>query len=66
MACTALFNLTGHPVATVPLRCRPGLLPELQIVGRRDHDNEVVDLAIEIEKAGVAGWDLQLPVSLNQ
>jgi hypothetical protein len=34
MAYTAPFNLTGYPVATVPMRRRDGLLPAgLQIVG---------------------------------
>ena len=41
MAYTAPFNLTGHPVATVPMRRRDGLSPAgLQIVGHRGHDNE--------------------------
>jgi Asp-tRNA(Asn)/Glu-tRNA(Gln) amidotransferase A subunit family amidase len=50
MAYTAPFNLTGHPVADVPMRRRDGVLPAgLQIVGHRGHDNEVIEAAIEIE-----------------
>jgi Asp-tRNA(Asn)/Glu-tRNA(Gln) amidotransferase A subunit family amidase len=50
MAYTAPFNLTGYPVARVPMRRRDRLLPAgLQIVGHRGHDNEVIEAAIEIE-----------------
>ena len=51
MAYTAPFNLTGYPVATVPMRRRDGLSPAgLQVVGHRGHDNEVIEAAIEIER----------------
>ena len=51
VAYTAPFNLTGYPVATVPMRRRDGLLPAgLQIVGHRGHDNEVIEAVIEIER----------------
>lgn len=51
MAFTAPFNLTGHPVATVPLPRKSGALPAgLQIVGRQGHDAEVIEAAIEMEK----------------
>jgi Asp-tRNA(Asn)/Glu-tRNA(Gln) amidotransferase A subunit family amidase len=52
MAYTAPFNLTGYPVATVPMRRRDGLLPAgLQIVGHRGHDNEVIEAVIRDRKA---------------
>jgi Asp-tRNA(Asn)/Glu-tRNA(Gln) amidotransferase A subunit family amidase len=59
MAYTAPFNLTGCPVATVPMRRRDGLLPAgLQIVGHRGHDNEVID-AIEIERCNAESNNLK-------
>ena len=60
MAYTAPFNLTGYPVATVPMRRRDGLLPAgLQIVGHRGHDNEVIEAAIEIERRNADSSNLK-------
>jgi aspartyl-tRNA(Asn)/glutamyl-tRNA(Gln) amidotransferase subunit A len=60
MAYTAPFNLTGYPVATVPMRRRDGLLPAgLQIVGHRGHDNEVIEAAIEIERRNAESNNLK-------
>ena len=60
MAYTAPFNLTGYPVATVPMRRRDGLLPAgLQIVGHRGHDNEVIEAVIEIERRNAESNNLK-------
>src|SRR5271168_3654155 len=60
MAYTAPFNLTGYPVATVPVRRGDGLLPAgLQIVGHRGHDNEVIEAAIEIERCNAESNNLK-------
>jgi Asp-tRNA(Asn)/Glu-tRNA(Gln) amidotransferase A subunit family amidase len=60
MAYTAPFNLTGYPVATVPMRRRDGLLAAgLQIVGHRGHDNEVIEAAIEIERRSAESTNLK-------
>jgi Asp-tRNA(Asn)/Glu-tRNA(Gln) amidotransferase A subunit family amidase len=60
MAYTAPFNLTGYPVAAVPMRRRDGLLPAgLQIVGHRGHDNEVIEAAIEIERRNAESNNLK-------
>ena len=60
VAYTAPFNLTGYPVATVPMRRRDGLLPAgLQIVGHRGHDNEVIGAAIEIERRNAESNNLR-------
>jgi Asp-tRNA(Asn)/Glu-tRNA(Gln) amidotransferase A subunit family amidase len=60
MAYTAPLNLTGYPVATVPMRRGVGLLPRgLQIVGHRGHDNEVIEAAIEIERCNAGSNNLK-------
>ena len=60
MAYTAPFNLTGHPVATVPMRRRDGLSPAgLQVVGQRGHDNEVLEAAIEFERCNAESNNLK-------
>ncbi|MEH2560876.1 hypothetical protein [Bradyrhizobium sp. AZCC 2289] len=60
MAYMAPFNLTGNPVATVPMRRRDGLLPAgLQIVGHRGHDNEVIEAAIEVERRNAESNNLK-------
>jgi Asp-tRNA(Asn)/Glu-tRNA(Gln) amidotransferase A subunit family amidase len=60
MAYTAPLNLTGYPVATVPMRRGAGLLPRgLQIVGHRGHDNEVIEAAIEIEGCNAGSNNLK-------
>jgi Asp-tRNA(Asn)/Glu-tRNA(Gln) amidotransferase A subunit family amidase len=60
MGYTAPFNLTGYPVAIVPMRRRDVLLPAgLQIVGHRGHDNEVIEAAIEIERCNAESNNLK-------
>jgi Asp-tRNA(Asn)/Glu-tRNA(Gln) amidotransferase A subunit family amidase len=60
MAYTAPLNLTGYPVATVPMRRGVGLLPRgPQIVGHRGHDNEVIEAAIEIERCNAGSNNLK-------
>ena len=43
---TSIFNLTGHPVVVIPLGLSEDGLPiGAQIVGRRWHDMEILDIA---------------------
>lgn len=54
---TALFNHTGHPVVSLPVSVvAPGIGTSVQIVGKRDHDNDVLALAMAIEQ------ELALPI----
>lgn len=48
---TFLFNLTGHPAASVPAGfSKTGLPIGMQIVGRRYHDEDVLKVSSMIEK----------------
>lgn len=48
---TQLFNLTGHPAISLPVR-GAGILPVgLQVVGRRDETSDLLDVAAGIERA---------------
>jgi aspartyl-tRNA(Asn)/glutamyl-tRNA(Gln) amidotransferase subunit A len=48
---TQLFNMTGHPAISLPLRMTPGLLPcGLQLVGRLDKTAELLAIAAACEK----------------
>ena len=43
---TSIFNLTGHPVVVIPLGLSEDGLPiGVQVVGRRWHDMEILDIA---------------------
>ena len=47
-----IFNLTGHPVVTIPIGSSPDGLPiGIQVVGRRWHENALLDVASEISSA---------------
>jgi Asp-tRNA(Asn)/Glu-tRNA(Gln) amidotransferase A subunit family amidase len=60
VASTARFNLTGYPVATVPVRRTDGLLPPgPRIVDPRGHNNEVIEAAIEIERCNAESNNLK-------
>jgi amidase len=49
---TQLWNHTGRPAASVPAGLsRDGLPLAVQLVGRRDHDADVVAVAAQLEKA---------------
>ncbi|MEO6147557.1 MAG: amidase, partial [Sulfuriferula sp.] len=51
---TCIFNLTGHPVVVIPLGLSEDGLPiGIQVVGRRWHDMEILDIAGKL--AEVAG-----------
>jgi amidase len=51
-AYTAPFNATGHPVVVIPAGfSKDGMPIGLQIVGRRWHDMELLDMAKLIDKA---------------
>ncbi len=62
-ALTALFNMTGQPVATVPCGFSPDGLPiGLQIIGRRKEDTTVLQASAVFEE--VQPWaDKRPPVS---
>lgn len=48
---TYLFNLTGHPVASVPVGLTPAGLPVgMQIVARRHADEEVLSASADFER----------------
>jgi aspartyl-tRNA(Asn)/glutamyl-tRNA(Gln) amidotransferase subunit A len=46
---TQLFNLTGHPAVSLPLRT-PGLPVGLQLVGARDQTARLLAVAAAVEK----------------
>ncbi|MGH3354934.1 MAG: amidase family protein [Nocardioidaceae bacterium] len=49
---TALWNHSGRPAASVPAGLSRGGLPlSVQLVGRRDHDAEVVAVCAQVEQA---------------
>lgn len=52
VACTSLFNLTGHPAAAVPCgRTTDGLPVSVQVVGRRGREADVLAVAAALEAA---------------
>lgn len=49
VACNVVFNMTGHPVAVVPIGLSAEGLPiGVQIVGRRWHEMELLDVAEQV------------------
>ncbi|MGW4507694.1 amidase [Streptomyces sp. NPDC004436] len=65
VAYTALWNVTGHPAASVPAgRGEDGLPLAVQLVGRRDDEVSVLRVAAQLEEARPwAQWRPDVPVA---
>jgi amidase len=61
MMLTWVFNMTGHPVASVPAEFTDDGLPiRLQIVGQRFAEADILSVAAALERVGP--WTVQYPV----
>jgi amidase len=55
-----IFNVTGQPAASLPMfQSDSGLPIGIQLVGRQDHDHELLRLAADLERA--TGWIARHP-----
>lgn len=60
---TAAFNLTGHPALALPSGLTGGLPTSVQLVGRPDADERLLDLAEDLEEALGLGLVARVPES---
>jgi len=55
-----IFNVTGQPAASLPMfQSDSGLPIGIQLIGRQDHDHELLRLAADLERA--TGWTARHP-----
>jgi len=56
---TSFFNMTGHPAITLPCGMHSEGLPiGAQLIGKHFSDEQLIDIAIQIE----SGYDFELPL----
>lgn len=50
---SALVNHAGHPALTAPIAVAGSPPPSIQLIGRRNHDHNLLELAMGMEAAGL-------------